>query len=255
MFFILSKILSWVIMPVSLIGFSLIAAVFIHNEKLKRAFFWIGITLFFVFTNPLISKIAINSWEPEVKKYIEINEKYEWAIVLAGITSPNRPPFDRIHFNKGADRLVHAIDLYKKGFVRKILISGGSGVLSFEGKPESIQLRSFAISMGVRSRDIIVDDKSRNTWENAHNSRKILVDKKARGKVLLITSAFHMPRAKACFDKLGFHTDTFPTDYYGGPFRFTIDEIILPKLYGLQIWSILIKEWAGLTAYKIAGYI
>jgi len=255
MFFILSKIFSWLIMPVSLIAMAFAGALFFKKPLLKKWLTSIGIAAFLFFTNPFLARVAINTWEPPAIKYEEIKEPYEWAIVLAGFTDPNKPPFDRTHFNKGADRLLHAIELYKKGLVKNILISGGSGILSYEGRPESQQLRSFAISMGVPSRHILAEDLSKNTWENAHHSRKILVERNAQGNILLITSAFHMARAKGCFENLGYSLDTFPTDYYGGTYRLTLDELILPGLYGIQIWTVLFKEWAGIVAYKLAGYI
>ena len=213
-----------------------------------------GVFFLIFFTNPFFGKLAMNLWEPEPIEYAKIEKRYGWAIVLAGITEPNRPPYDRTHFNKGADRLTHAIDLYKKKKIRKILISGGSGVLSFEGKPESLMLKEFAITTGVRARDIVIDTTSRNTWENAKNARRILVQNGAQGEALVITSAFHMKRAAGCFEHLGVHIETFPTDYYGGPIRFTPDELIIPKLSALQKWTILIKEWVGILAYKVAGY-
>ena len=254
MFFVLSKVISWIIMPTSLIVLCMAGSLFIKNAWLKKWLFRLGVFFLIFFTNPFFAKLAMNLWEPDPIEYARINKRYGWAVVLAGITNPNRLPLDRTHFNKGADRLTHAIDLYKLKKINKLIISGGSGVLSFEGKPESLALKEFAMSAGVRARDIVIDTLSRNTWENAKNTRRILVEKGAQDEVLVITSAFHMRRAAGCFEHLGVHHDTFPTDYYGGPFRFTPDELIIPNLYALQLWTILIKEWVGILAYKVAGY-
>ncbi len=254
MFFILSKAVSWIVMPTSLIVLCMAGSLFFKKPWLKKGLFNLGVFFLFFFTNPLIAKLVMNAWEPEPIEYAQIEKRYRWAIVLAGITEPNRPPYDRAHFNKGADRLMHAIELYKKRKIRKILITGGSGVLSFEGKAESTMLREFALMAGVRASDVIIETESRNTWENAKNCRRILVEQGARDEALLITSAFHMKRAAACFDKLGVHIDTFPTDYYGGPLRLSPDELVIPKLNALQLWTILIKEWVGIAAYKVAGY-
>lgn len=239
-------------MPLSICCILLVSSVIISKEKWKTRLRWLGILSLLFFSNPLLSTIAINTWEPIPKQYHEIQEKYDWAVVLAGITNPNRPPYDRVHFNRGADRIVHAIDLYKAGVVKKILISGGSGVLSFEGKKESHALAAFAISCGVEPNDLVIEDQSRNTRENALFSKKLL---EKDSNVLLFTSAFHMRRALGCFHTIDVKVSPFPTDYYGKEIRFTPDDIIVPKYQSLQLWSILIKEWAGLTAYKLAGYI
>ncbi|WP_158233294.1 YdcF family protein [Reichenbachiella sp. 5M10] len=194
----------------------------------------------------------MNLWEPPPVTYTSIDQAYDWAIVLAGITEPNRPPYDRVQFNKGADRIVHAIQLYHLGKVKKILISGGSGTLTFEGVKESHALADFARMCGVDSSAIYIEDQSRNTHENASFSATLLPPNETS---ILFTSAFHMRRAKACFEKTGLYPDAFPTDYYGGQIRATPDALLIPSVYSLQLWSILIKEWMGLTAYRLAGYI
>lgn len=255
MFFILSKVLSWVIMPVSLIVILYVSSWVFNKQSFSKWLKWFSLGLVLFFSNSYIAKLAMNAWEPAAKEYASFEDKqYECAIVLGGFTEPNRPPYDRIHFNKGADRLMHAVELYQKGIVKKILVSGGSGVLTFEGIPESHQIRSFIISLGIPTEDVWIDGQSKNTRENARNSKQILLNKGVNDEVILFTSAFHMKRARGCFDKLSIKLETFPTDYYGGPMRYSFDEFIIPSLYGLQVWTILIKEWAGLAAYKLAGY-
>lgn len=256
MFFVLSKLVYWLVMPTGLIAWTILSSFVIKNKRYASIARKASVGMFCIFTNPLLAQWAINAWEPEPIPYATMPKDYAYAIVLSGITHPDRPPFDRVQFNKGADRIVHAVDLYTIGVVKKILITGGSGVLTFEGKKESLKLRDFAIQRGVSRRDIIVEDQSRNTYENAILSKKMLSDVEAKSnKMLLITSAFHMPRAYLCFKKAGMNVTPFPTDYYGGPIRMTPDEIIIPSIRGLQIWTILTKEWLGILAYQVAGYI
>lgn len=241
-------------MPVSLIVWIVIASFFVKNGKHKLFLRVLGLGLFLFFTNPFIATLAINSWEPAPIPYNSINDKYMYGVVLSGITNPDRPPFDRIQFNKGADRIVHAVDLYKRGIIKKILITGGSGMLTFEGKKESHQLQDFVLQSGVSEVDVLLEDQARNTYENARFSSALL-DLQTSESIILITSAFHMYRAKRCFDKIGLHVSTFPTDHYGGEISFMPDEIIIPSLNGLKIWTILFKEWLGVAAYKLNGYI
>lgn len=254
MFFILSKIIYWLVMPVSLIAWALLASIFVKNKKRKSIFGITGIVLFFIFTNPFLASLTINAWEPDYKAYDSLRSRYKYGIVLSGITNPDRPPFDRIQFNKGADRIVHAIDLYRRGVIENILITGGSGVITYEGKKESHKLRDFAIQSGVDSAAVLIEDEARNTHENAVYSLAML-ENKYDSNLLLITSAFHMHRAQGCFEKEGASVVPFPTDHYGKQVSFTPDDLIIPSLYSLKIWTILTKEWLGLLAYKFAGYI
>lgn len=253
MFFILSKIIYWLVMPTSLIAWLVIASILIKKTTVKKLCRLFAIGFFFFFTNPFLAALTINGWEPDAISYSEIDQTYNIGIVLSGITNPNRPPFDRIQFNKGADRIVHAIDLYQLGIIKKILITGGSGTITYEGKKESHVLRDFALQCGVPLEDLIVEDQARNTRENALFTAEILQNKSEQN--LLITSAFHIPRAKACFDKVGLITTPFPTDHYGNVMHHTPDEMIIPSLYGLQTWTTLTKEWIGIMAYWAAGYI
>lgn len=241
-------------MPVSLMAWVVLASFFVKKGKYRRSLQMTGLGLFLFFTNPLIATLAINSWEPVPIPYNSMDETYAYGIVLSGITNPDRPPFDRVQFNKGADRIVHAIDLYKLGIIKKILITGGSGMLTFEGKKESQQLRNFAIRSGVPEIDILLEDQARNTHENARFSSELLGSESSES-IILITSAFHMYRAKKCFDKIGIQVSVFPTDHYGREISYTPDEILIPSIYGLKIWTILTKECMGIIAYKVSGYI
>ncbi|MEP2024587.1 MAG: YdcF family protein [Reichenbachiella sp.] len=253
MFFILSKIIYWLVMPTSLIAWLVIASLLVKRHRQKHILRILAISLFFFFTNPWISTVVMNAWEPDPLPFHNFDQEYSVGIVLSGITNPNRPPFDRVQFNKGADRIVHAIELYKLSIIHKILITGGSGTLTFEGNKECYALQEFAISSGVPIEDILIENRARNTRENALFTKELIAG--IPGQTMLITSAFHMRRAQGCFQKVGLETIPFPTDHYGEPIHYTPDDIIIPSIIGLKIWTILTKEWIGIVAYWAAGYI
>ena len=75
--------------------------------------------------------------------------------------------------------------------------------------------------------------------------------------MLLVTSALHMKRAKACFEKAGFeHFDCFTTDHYTGSKRgYDFDQYIVPDISTLVNWEKLSKEWVGYVVYWMMGYI
>lgn len=255
MFFILSKTLNYFTLLVVLIcGFFLLHVIF-KNPKWKKRFFWIAFGMLFFFSNDFIANEAMKAWELQATAFKDVKKKYELGIVLTGVTSGRRIPDDRVYFQKGADRVTHAVQLYKLGQVKKILISGGSGLLVAPELREADELKKAFLLMGVPDSALLIENVSRNTAESATEVKKMLGDSIKSSDCLLITSAFHMRRSRACFAKAGIPMDTFTTDFYSHPRNFYIDTLIVPQLEGLVLWQKLIKEWVGFTAYWMAGYV
>lgn len=252
MFFYASKLLMFLIQPLHWILALLLAGIILRQKKYSFKLLLSALLLTIVLTNPLIVDSACNLWEYDRVTYKELGH-YDVGIVLGGFTRTTAKPNDRVHFQKGVDRILHAIELYKMGKIDKILISGGTSRIIGEKKKEAENLLPFLIQLGIPKSDIVIEKESRNTHENALFSKEILKD--YPGKYLLITSAFHMKRAKACFDKVKVSTDAFPTDYYGQEFNWSPNNIIVPRATSFTYWSILIKEWIGIVSYKIAGYV
>lgn len=242
-------------MPVSLIIIAFVFSIFSKNEKARRKCRNIGIALLFFFTNPFFSSVVMNAWELHPIEYQNLTKKYEYGILLTGITDPFKTPEDRVHFNKGADRLIHTLELYKKGIINKIIISGGSGSIMDQNLSESKSLSSVLLLSGVSHDDIIIESKSRNTHENALYTHDLLSKINFQDKVLLITSAFHMRRARACFAQANVNFDCFPTDYYSKTMTYTPDELVIPNVESIKEWTVLFKEWIGYTAYFAMGYL
>jgi uncharacterized SAM-binding protein YcdF (DUF218 family) len=86
-------------------------------------------------------------------------------------------------------------------------------------------------------------------------SKQILDSLQTQGPFLLITSGFHMPRSIGCFKRMGLEVVPFRTDFYGHPRKFTPDILFIPKLDALMNWQRLFKEWTGIAAYWVAGYL
>ena len=196
------------------------------------------------------------AWEPDATPFADIKRKYEYGIVLTGVTSPQLIPKDRVYFGKGADRVTHAIQLYKMGLVKQIIVSGGSGRLIEIEEREADNLRDAMILMGVPIGDILIENISRNTFESAVEVKKMLELRNVNpSDCILITSAFHMRRSIACYRKAKMEMDTFTTDFYTHKRVFTPDALLIPRIEAMFIWQRLFKEWIGFVAYKIAGYV
>ncbi|MCH7410370.1 YdcF family protein [Belliella sp. DSM 111904] len=256
MFFILSQLLSFLVMPLSIcLAFILIGYIRVRKNK-GRGFLLTGIVLLLFFSNQFISNWAMNQWEPEVKPFSSL-PNYEWGIVLTGVTNINKEVNDRTFFNKGADRATHAIQLYKLGKIEKILITGGMGLNPQSPSAEAILLKNVMVIAGVPEEAIALEGKALNTRQNALFSKEILNQMQipTDQKHLLITSAFHMRRSKGCFDKVEINTDTFPVDYYGHSSKYDLPTLLYPDPYAIFKWQKLFNEWVGLTVYKIVGYV
>lgn len=254
MFFILSKTLYYISMPLVWISVLLLAAVISRNQQKRKKMLGGAFILVIFFSNNFIANEMMLLWEKEPSS-IESLPVYETGIVLTGITNTYKQSEDRVFFQKGADRLLHAVQLYKLGKIKTILISGGSGtIVGTASQPEADQLKSVFLYCGVAEKDIIIENKSRNTRENALFTKHTMDSLDVKGKYLLITSAFHMRRAEGCFQKAGLHPDTFPVDFYTINRRFTPDHILIPAESALFKWSVLIHEMVGYMVYKLLGY-
>ena len=206
-----------------------------------------------LFSNAFLANEAFLAWErrPVV---LEKNKTYQTAIVLTGFTGSRKMTPGRVYFNKGADRLLHTVELYQAGRIKTILISGGSGSLTNRKISEAQQVRKAFIYCGIPDSSILTEDHSSNTAQNAQMS-KILIDSIGlKGNFLLVTSAFHMRRAELCFRKVGLKFDIYPVDLYSRERRYTPDILLIPSEDALEKWSILIHEMAGYVIYWIMGY-
>lgn len=255
MFFILSKIVIIFLYPSTWCVLSLAGFFIFKKEKLKRIFKIVTISLFLIFSNSFIFLEAMKKWEIHGTKIKEVKH-YDVGIVLGGMFEYNND-LDVLSVRTHADRIWQAITLYKKGKIKKILISGDSGYVGGRGLKEAIQLKAVLVDWGIPETDLIIEVKSRNTHENAAETKKVLNQSYPHlEKCLLITSGFHMRRALACFKKENLVCDGFSTDLITGPTsNYYWDQYVVPNLESLFGWNKLIKEWIGYVTYRVMGYI
>lgn len=253
MFFYLSKLLYFFSSPLAWI--ILVMAVAVWNKKRRRAFAFAAFLLLLFFSNVFVFNQFAKVWEKPYISQAELNTKYQYGIVLSGMAI-YRGDMDRLIFNKSADRLFQAVELYKKGKIEKIFLTGGSGSMLGSYHYESEYLKNYLLNIGIHDSVVVVEKNSRNTYENAAFTMQVL-DSLHTGnpRCILITSAFHMRRSVACFKKGGLEPDIYPTDQYYQPSKSLFKDIFVPDVKALQGWNVLIHEWIGMVAYKMAGYI
>lgn len=255
MFFILSKTLAFLISPFTYF-FGLIVWI-LTTKKDKRRKKLIKIVLFFllIFGNNFILDEFVRLWEPAVEK-LEYS-KYDIGIVLGGMV--NYDAFnDVIRFNSNSDRLLQALPLLKNGTIETLLFSGGSGDIYHPENKESEILKRYLKSININTQNWLFESESRNTYENAVFSKKVLEEKYgdlSNKKILLITSSGHMRRSVACFKKQGIKVDYLSTNRYVGPRKFEFEHCLIPNIGALSGWNHLLHEIFGNFTYWITGKI
>ena len=228
----------------------MLISVFKRNRG--RKFLWYSIVTLYFFCNQFIFNEVIRLYEPAPKHIAEKEENYSAVIVLGGLSSFHNEN-QQLEFQESADRLLDVLPLYFKGTVKKIIIAGGSGRL-VNRETESPHLKQYLMNIGVKEKDIFIESKSRNTYENAVYSKELIEEHGLEEPFLLSTSATHMPRSLACFKKQGINVISFPNDYLGREREFNPDRIFVPKAHILKSWDAIIHEWVGWLSYKLAGY-
>ena len=255
MFFILSKVFAFLTHPFSWILILLLIALFTRRPRLNRWSFRAAIISLLFFSNTVIFLEFARWWEPEGKQIEEV-EHYDCAIILGGMAEWDNTN-ERLSIRRGGDRIWQAIHLFHLGKVDRLLISGANGFVTDDKLDEANQFKAVLVDNGIPDSLILVETISKNTHENAVETKKVLAKHPEIKSLLLITSALHMPRAKACFTKAGFTDfDTFTTDHYTGKERaYKLDQFVVPNVSTLVCWKLLIKEWIGYTVYWMMGYL
>lgn len=160
---------------------------------------------------------------------------YDVIVVLGGGIAPAQPPFaDEPHLTESADRMWHAARLYHSGLAPRIVVSGGGG----NEMSEAEAMRIFLIDLGVPAQAIVTEAESLNTIENIRHVRTLVKD----GRLALVTSASHMPRALRLARLAGLNVEAFPTDWRGSAEVRRAWENWLPTLDALAISRSALQE-------------
>jgi len=173
-------------------------------------------------------------------------------VVLGGVVNTYISHWrNEISLDASANRLVAAVELYRRYPELRIVFSGGNSNLVFRGAAEANFAVPLLVGLGVARDHIAVDAAARNTFENAISARRV-ADPKPGERWLLVTSASHMPRAVGLFRAAGFPVEAYPVDFKTGGWR---DLKALPSLslHGLAQVDLAAHEWEGLVVDRITG--
>ena len=200
------------------------------------------------FSNSLIFNYVNDLWSV---KNVDEKEHYQMGILLGGMISLTSCE-ENIQFSNQNDRLLNTLDLFYSKKIDKILITGAAGSLSSDLKESQI-LKKYLNKVGVPDSCILIEDKSKNTHENAIYCEKILNNFPNNNSYLIITSDYHMRRSLACFKRT--HLKIYPFVKKSHIKHFDLEWILIPQSNILFEWKVLFHEMIGYITYKIIGYI
>ncbi|MDW7691515.1 YdcF family protein [Flammeovirgaceae bacterium SG7u.111] len=258
MFYVLSKTIYLVAMPLSWVFILLIFALFTKKKNRRKAALICSILVLYFGSNTYFATKLVDWWEIPAVPLKELNSPYDVGIVLGGMSEGFRKPADRVYTKRGADRLIQAAHLWKNGLVEKLMVTGGyyhftSSVSGSEAQAMGDLLRQWGVPDSV----IIMEHISKNTRENATMCKAMLdsLGYNASTNYVLITSAFHMRRSDACFEKVGIDADVFSTDFLAMKYFWNWWFLFECDASNLHNVTKIIHEMVGMAAYKVTGYI
>lgn len=254
MFFFFSKVLLFLFSPLIWIFLLLVWALLTKKPKRRRNLLISSVLLLYLFSNSFLFDEAMRAWELKPSNAGNNQKTYDYAIVLGGVTSYYDKKLKQIGFNRSVDRLMQAIQLYKKGIVKKIVFAGGDATILQEDIKEADVIKQYLTDIGMPVEDMVFENESRNTYENATFVFNLLKPRPSEN-ILLITSAFHMRRSLGCFKKAGINPDYYVADRYSGKRKYLPDHLLIPQTQTLDRWSMLFHEISGYVIYKIMGYL
>ena len=254
MFFYLSKIVGFLFSPLVWSIFLLLYSFKTKVEGRAKKLKIISVTILYLCSNSFIVDECFRAYEITTPDYDLMNTHYDGAIVLGGIGAIDLR-LQKISFNYSGDRLFQILPYYYKKRIDKIIFTGGSGSIEFANSFEGVYVKKYLQSINIPDSALVIESKSKNTYENAIFTKKMMDSLNMKGNYLLVTSAYHMPRSIAVFKKAGFTNLTpYITNKVSGKRRFSFDHLFIPSVDALFSLNLLIHEWIGFVIYKLKGY-
>lgn len=257
MFYIASKVFWFFATPSNLLPSLILLGLFLAAWQRTQVVgfglaLWSTVLLLFAGLSPLANWVTL-PLEQRFETFRDDGRPVHGVIVLGGsIQAADSVVRNQLLLNEAGERAVALADLARRYPEARIVFSGGGGTLIEDQVAEAAGLERFAQTLGVDPERVVFEDRSRSTRENAVYTRE-LVEPRPGERWLLVTSAWHMPRAIGCFRRVGFNVTAYPVDFRTRgssdrwrPFAFSSE--------GLRRLDIIMKEWVGLLAYRLVGY-
>ncbi|KQP59565.1 YdcF family protein [Methylobacterium sp. Leaf112] len=257
MFFPFSKLIFFVITPSNALILAVVAGMLLIAVGRWRRFGRVlagaaGLGLLVAGFSPLALWVAL-PLEDRFPAFVDDGTPVTGIVVLGGgVETRLSAARDQFVVNDAGERQLALIDLSRRYPDARLAFTGGSAALRPGEVSEAEIVGRTADGLGLPRTRLILENRSRNTRENAAFTAD-LVKPKPGERWLLVTSAWHMPRAVGCFRAAGFTVAAYPVDYRTAGPR---DAVRFNSFAsdGLALLDVVVKEWIGLVVYRLAGY-
>jgi uncharacterized SAM-binding protein YcdF (DUF218 family) len=256
MFFLLSKVFWLVAQPISLCVLLMLAGLVLVARRRIGWGLWVGGTGLSVLLVSAYTSLGLVLIAPLENRFVRppiMPEQVSIIIMLGGATDGRVSSARGIsELNDAGDRVVETLRLVQLYPTAPVVLTGGSGALAGEAESEAAIAGRLLQAMGIGAERLMLEEASRNTEENAARTRDLLGTES--GPVVLVTSAFHMPRSVGLFEAAGLAVVPWPVDYRSaGNEGLSID--LANPVINLTIMSVALREWIGLLVYAGTGKI
>ena len=215
-----------------------------------------ALLLLLLLSTPLVGSVLIGSLESwHHPPPLTPSDRFDAIVVLGGGVQEKgslRPTTEASSASK--NRVTCGVDLYQHGYAPTIVLSGGDASVFDTGPQEAVEMKRWAVRLGMPESALLLDSDSRNTYENATETKRRI----GPASILLVSSASHLPRAVGLFRQQGFRVTPAPCDYasQNRPQEILNDRDLfdfLPNAGAVQQSTTAVSEMAGYVIYWLAG--
>ncbi len=247
--------LTWIVL---ILGFVVLLTILQISQRRLRWIRHLAISAFLLLvllSTPIVAGTLVGLIEEQATPFDATSERRFDAIVVLGAGAGGKGTLRPADELSGAsmERTICGADLFRQGVASRIVFSGGDASIFGEGPQEGVEMKRLALQLGVPEEAIIVEGRSRSTYENAREVKQMLVN----GSILMVTSAHHVPRALGLFRKQGLNVTPYPCGYLvrdrfadgwgGDPFA------LIPQVEALLRSTLAINEFVGILVYRLSG--
>jgi uncharacterized SAM-binding protein YcdF (DUF218 family) len=232
------------------------AALFQKHKRIARSCFWLAVAIPLVCGNHWVSRALIRHLESQYPPPNPVPEA-DCILILGGGIQSHIPPRPTVEVDDAGDRVLYGAHLYRQGKAPVVLCTAGSSTAL---RPEAEDMAELLEMLGVPRGAIVKETKALNTRQHAQNLRSLFHDRGFK-RILLVTSAMHMPRSMGVFKRgcPGIQFVPAPTDFWAPdslpePWHARLPGFI-PTSRNLYDFCVVAHEYIGMAYYRLRGWI